>query len=38
MRLDLGKRANRNEHFPAMGIFTVFTLIAIAFYVYFFRF
>jgi lysylphosphatidylglycerol synthetase-like protein (DUF2156 family) len=37
-RLDLGFRANRNEHSVAMCIYTIFTAIAIGFYVYFFRY
>jgi len=37
-RLDLGFRANRNEHSIAMFIYTIFTAIAIGFYVYFFRY
>jgi len=38
LRIDLGFRANRNEHSVAMRIYTVFTAIAIGFYVYFFRY
>ena len=34
-RLDLGRRANRNEHTSATASFLVFTLAAIAGYVYF---
>ena len=35
MRLDLGSRANRNEHANAMKFFIIFTVLACLFYAYF---
>ena len=35
MRLDLGRRANRNEHASATKFFIFFSLISCVFYAYF---
>ena len=35
MRLDLGRRANRNEHANATKFFLIFTVLACLFYAYF---
>ena len=35
MRLDFGKKANRNEHAFATGIFVWFTIFCVGFYGYF---
>ena len=35
MRIDLGCRANRNENFKAIRIFTIFTALIVLFYLYF---
>ena len=35
MRLDFGKKANRNEHAFATGCFVIFTFFALLIYVYF---
>ena len=35
MRLDLGNRANRNEHCNATKFFMIFTFLALLFYAYF---
>ena len=38
MRLDLGKKANRNEHLVGIVVFTIFTILAHVFYIYFLGF
>ena len=35
MRLDLGRRANRNEHAEALRFFIIFSFFACLFYAYF---
>ena len=35
MRLDFGKKANRNEHRMATGLFVVFSIFALLIYAYF---
>jgi len=34
-RLDLGRRANRNEHANAIQVFSLFTIFALLFYFYY---
>ena len=35
MRLDFGKRANRNEHAFGIGCFIIFTVFSLIIYIYF---